>query len=159
MYTNEDMIHMYTAHSPCFFFPLLIPFSSPFSPSLLTWNPPSCDRIRPPCSQVARKLTSPFPSPGSYTPLPKIPTPQGFPDPNIHSLGRHWELDPQARVHSPFAMSSSFTITLLQLGALDASQSSTIFFSGLYIDEGGRLSFPAASIRPLGVVSPEVLHA
>jgi hypothetical protein len=98
MYTNENMIHMYTAHSPCFFFPLLIPSCYPFSPSLLTWNPPSCDRIRPPRSQVARKLTSPFPSPGSYTPLPKILTPRGFPDPNIHSFGRHCEPDPQARV-------------------------------------------------------------
>jgi hypothetical protein len=74
------------------------PFAPLFSPSQLTWNPPCCDRIRPPRSQVARKLTSPFPSPGSYTPLPKILTPQGFPDPNIHSLGRHCEPNPQARV-------------------------------------------------------------
>ncbi len=89
---------MYTTHSPCFFLPLLIPpFAPLFNPSLLTWNPPCCDRIRPPRSQVVRKLTSPFPSPGSYTPLPKIPTPRGFPDPNIHSLGRHCEPDPQAR--------------------------------------------------------------
>jgi hypothetical protein len=53
-------------------FPL--PFSFPFAdspcplaplsdPLLLTWNPPSCDRIRPPWSQVACKLTSPFPKP------------------------------------------------------------------------------------------------
>jgi hypothetical protein len=97
MYTSENMIHIYTAHSPCFFFPLLIPFCSPFYPSLLTWNHPCCDRIRPPRSQVARKLTSPFSSPGSYTPLPEITTPRGFPDPNIHSLGRHCEPDPQAR--------------------------------------------------------------
>ncbi len=74
------------------------PFAPLFSPSQLTWNPPCCDRICPPRSQVARKLTSPFSSPGSYTPLPKILTPQGFPDPNIHSLGRHCELNPQARV-------------------------------------------------------------
>ncbi len=47
--------------SPCRF-----PFVSPLLPSLLTWNPPSCDRIRPPRSQVACKLTYPVP-----TPLPK----------------------------------------------------------------------------------------
>ncbi len=74
------------------------PHAPLFSPLQLTWNPPCCDRIRPPRSQVARKLTPLFPSPGSYTPLPKIPTPQGFPDPNIHSLGRHCEPNPQARV-------------------------------------------------------------
>ncbi len=37
------------------------PLCSPFYPPLLTWNPPCCDRIRPPRSQVARKLTSPSP--------------------------------------------------------------------------------------------------
>ncbi len=58
---------------------------------LLTWNPPCCDRIRPPRSQVARKLIFPFPSPYSYTPHSKIPTPRGLPEPNIHSLGRHRE--------------------------------------------------------------------
>jgi hypothetical protein len=102
MYTSENMIYIYTAHSPCFFPPLLVPFCSPFHPSLLTWNPPLYDRIRPPRSQVAHKLTSPFPSPVSYTPLPKIPTPRGFPDPNIHSLGQHCEPDPQARAQAWF---------------------------------------------------------
>ncbi len=85
-------------HSPCFFSPC-----SPcplFSPLQLTWNPPCCDRIRPPHFQVARKLTPLFPSPGSDTPLPKIPTPQGFPDPNIHSLGRHCEPNPQSSLTS-----------------------------------------------------------
>jgi hypothetical protein len=38
------------------------PLCSPFNPLLLTWNPPSCDRIRPPRSQVACKLTSPVPT-------------------------------------------------------------------------------------------------
>ncbi len=60
LYTPARTWFIYMAHSPCFFFPLLIPFFSPFYPSLLTWNPPCCDRICPPCSQVARKLTSPF---------------------------------------------------------------------------------------------------
>jgi hypothetical protein len=36
----------------------LSPLCSPFDPFLLTWNPPSCDRTRPPRSQVACKLTS-----------------------------------------------------------------------------------------------------
>jgi hypothetical protein len=59
---------MYMVHSPCFSFPLadspLLPFVPLSSPLLLTWNPPSCDRIRPPQPQVACKLTSldpPFP--------------------------------------------------------------------------------------------------
>jgi hypothetical protein len=57
------------AHSPCSFLPLLIPFLPPLSdPSLLTWNPPSCDRIHPPWSQVACKLTSHF-SPLAHIPL------------------------------------------------------------------------------------------
>ncbi len=45
------------AHSPCFNLPLPFPLSSPSYPLLLTWNPPSCDRNRPPRSQVACKLT------------------------------------------------------------------------------------------------------
>jgi hypothetical protein len=76
------------------------PLAPLFSPLQLTWNPPCYDRIRPPRSQVARKLSPLFPSPGSYTPLPKIPTPQGFPDPNIHSLERHCEPNPQSLLTS-----------------------------------------------------------
>jgi hypothetical protein len=54
-------ITIYMAHSPCFSSPLPNPLLLPFPiPPLLTWNPPSCDRIRPPRSQVACKLTSPF---------------------------------------------------------------------------------------------------
>ncbi len=60
--------------SPCWF-----PFAPLSNPSLLTWNPPRCDRIRPPCIQVARKLTSHFP-PLAHIPLhSKIPTPPEFP--------------------------------------------------------------------------------
>ncbi len=67
------------AHSPCFF--PLAPLSNPL---LLTWNPPSCDRIRSPRSQVACKLTSPFPT------LSPNPPPSKFPEPRIPSasLGR-----------------------------------------------------------------------
>jgi hypothetical protein len=60
-----------------------IPFCSPFAPPsespLLTWNPPSCDRIRPPRSQVACKLTSPFST------LSPIPPPSKFPVPKLSS--------------------------------------------------------------------------
>jgi hypothetical protein len=50
----------------------------PFVPLSLTWNPPSCDRIRPPRSQVACKLTpfdppSPQPSPFQIPRTPNTP--------------------------------------------------------------------------------------
>ncbi len=71
---------------------------------LLTWNPPCCDRIRPPRSQVARKLDSQSPSPCSYTPHSRIPTPWGFSHPNIHSLGRHREPGSQDPAHYPLGL-------------------------------------------------------
>ncbi len=90
MYTN--MLQWITEQSPLFLcFPFLHSHLLPIRLPLLTWNPPCCDRIRPPRSQVACKLIFPFPSPCSYTPHSEIPTPWGFPDPNIHSLGRHRE--------------------------------------------------------------------
>jgi hypothetical protein len=61
MYTNTG----YNIHGgfPFLFLPLLIPLCSPLFPFLaplyLLGSPPSCDRIRPPWSQVACKLTSP----------------------------------------------------------------------------------------------------
>ncbi len=73
LYTRTQ-ITMYMAHFPCFIvflcrFPFtpLTPLSNPLS---LTGNPPCCDRIRPPRSQVACKLTSPF-----STPFPTLPPP------------------------------------------------------------------------------------
>jgi hypothetical protein len=94
---------MYMAHSPCFIdSPCRFPFCSPFCPIRplsFTWNPPCCDRIRPPCPQVIRKLTLPFPSPGSYTPHSKIPTPRSFPTPNIRSLGQQCEPSSQDGAH------------------------------------------------------------
>ncbi len=48
------MIYSYTWRIPLAF---VSPSSFHLSPFLLTWNPPSCDRIRPPRSQVACKLT------------------------------------------------------------------------------------------------------
>ncbi len=67
----------------------------PICPSLLTWNPPGCDRIRPPRSQVARKLTFPFPPFVQIPLIPKSRPPWGSPDLNIHSLGLHREAGSQ----------------------------------------------------------------
>jgi hypothetical protein len=74
------------AHSPCFSSPLAasflpslsVPLLLPIRPRSLTWNPPSCDRIRPPRSQVACRLTpfdppSPQPSPFQIPCTPNTP--------------------------------------------------------------------------------------
>jgi hypothetical protein len=47
-------------------------------PLPLTWNPPCCDRIRPPLSRVARKLTPFISLTCPCGPSPEIPTPWGF---------------------------------------------------------------------------------
>jgi hypothetical protein len=66
---------IYMAHFLC----------SPLLPFLLTWNPPS---VTGSVHLVPRLLVSnfPIPSSGSYTLPPEIPTPRGFPDPNIHLI-------------------------------------------------------------------------
>ncbi len=83
MDTNYN-VQLYMAHSPCFYLPLLTPLCFPLCPlfesTLLTWNPPSCDRIRPPQSQVACKLT-----PLDPTLLPTLPSPNS-PNPNTPRL-------------------------------------------------------------------------
>jgi hypothetical protein len=61
--------------SPLAGFPLS-PLRPLFNPLLLPWNPPSCDRIRPPQSQVACKLTSPVPTLSSNPPPSKFLEPQ-----------------------------------------------------------------------------------
>jgi hypothetical protein len=74
---TQAQITIYMAHSPCLFYlPLLIPFAPLSNPFLLTWNPPSCDRICPPWSQVACKLTSPFPTLSPNPPPSKLPEPR-----------------------------------------------------------------------------------
>jgi hypothetical protein len=81
---------MSSSHAFCLLF--FIPFA-PLCFLLLTWNPPCCDRIRPPQSQVVRKLISPFPHSTPYTLHSKIPTPWGFPELNIHftkTTSRTW---------------------------------------------------------------------
>jgi hypothetical protein len=81
IYTSID----YNIHGPfpllfissCRF--LLLPPLSPLCPSFdplsLTWNPPSCDKIRPPRSQVACKLTllDPPPPQPSLFQIPSTP--------------------------------------------------------------------------------------
>jgi hypothetical protein len=50
----------------------------------LTWNPPCCDRIRPPRPPVARELTlCPFVQP-SWLSTQNPDPPRGFPDPNMY---------------------------------------------------------------------------
>ncbi len=61
-----------------FTFPPLAPLASLFGPLQLTWNPPCCDRIRPPHSQVARKLAPLFPPLAHIPPYPKYRPPRVF---------------------------------------------------------------------------------
>ncbi len=77
---NCNVQLLYTWRIPlAFISPCRFPFVSPLLPSLLTWNPPSCDRIRPLRSQVACKLTSPVPT------LYPNPPPSKFPEPQLPS--------------------------------------------------------------------------
>ena len=73
-------LHIYMAQFPLLFLsPCWLPFVSPLCPLLLTWHPPSCDRNRPPRSQVACKLTPyapPFTQPTPSLQIPRTPTAQ-----------------------------------------------------------------------------------
>jgi hypothetical protein len=74
IYTNTD----YNVHAA---FPLLccLPLRIPLYDSLpLTWNPPCCDRIRPPRSPIACKLNSPILCPCSLATHSKIFDPPRF---------------------------------------------------------------------------------
>jgi hypothetical protein len=73
MYMNTD--HIYMVHSPCFPVSLCSFLFLPLFLFPLTWNPPSCDRICPPRSQVACKLTSPDPPFPQTLPLPNSRNP------------------------------------------------------------------------------------
>ncbi len=76
IYMDTLGLQLYMAHSPCFCLPLQVSLCLPF---LLTWNPPSCDRIRPPRSQVACKLTPPLSQTFTRTlpfQIPRTPTAQ-----------------------------------------------------------------------------------
>ncbi len=80
-------IHIYMAQSPLFPLPLLapplLPFCSPFVSPSTYLAPSSCDRNRPPQSQVACKLT-PFAPP--FTPPLPHPNPNCL-APNNDDLG------------------------------------------------------------------------
>ncbi len=66
---------------------------SPCSPGLLTWDPPFVSGPVHLCSLMLVNWPSLcFPQQPFCSPLPKIPTPRGFPDLNIHRLGRRCEL-------------------------------------------------------------------
>jgi hypothetical protein len=95
-----------------------IPFCSPFVPSLLTWNPPCCDRIRPPRTQVARKLTSHFPPLSHIPPIPKS-RPPGVPRSKytfIRTTSRTWlTRSSTVSVHSCHWIVSSVTLSVFQL--------------------------------------------
>ncbi len=74
-------MYLYMAHSPS-----IVPFASPVSTYLA---PSSCDRNRPPRSQVARKLL-PFVPRCSLVPSPPNSQPSlGFPEPNVHLIRAH----------------------------------------------------------------------
>jgi hypothetical protein len=80
IYMGTTAMYNYTWRIPlAFISPCRFPFVSPLLPSLLTWNPPSCDRIRRPRSQVACKLTSPVPT------LYPNPPPSKFQEPQLPS--------------------------------------------------------------------------
>ncbi len=64
---------------------LLLPFAS-LTPLSTYLEPSFCDRIRPPRSQVARKLTPLFPHLAHVPSHPKSRPPWGFPDPNMHLI-------------------------------------------------------------------------
>ncbi len=76
MYTSIDC-NVHGAIPLLFFSPCWIPFAPPSNPLHLLGNPPSCDRIRSPWSQVACKLTSLFST------LSPIPPPSKFPEPRL----------------------------------------------------------------------------
>ncbi len=90
-YIHEHELQCSNVHDafPLLWFPLA-------NSLLLTWNPPSCDRNRPPQTRVACKLTplvlhlAPVPS------LPKFQPPLGFPSPNVHLIRaplQTWPID------------------------------------------------------------------
>ncbi len=74
MYTNTDY-NIHGATTLLFISPCWFPFAPLSNPLYLLGNPPSCDRIRPPWSQVACKLTSPFSTLFPITPPSKFPEP------------------------------------------------------------------------------------
>ena len=75
-----------------FISPCRLPFVSPFAPFSTYLEPSFCVRTRQPLLPDARKLTLFVPSVTHLFPFTQNPDPPGFPDLNIHQLGRHCEL-------------------------------------------------------------------
>jgi hypothetical protein len=110
MYTRRDML--YTRLVPC----------SPYSPApldpfvpldTLTWNPPCCDRIRPPRPPVARELTlCPFVQPSWLS--TQNPDPPGFPDPNLYLIRTTLRTQPQmlADMHDLISVNKILVLNL-----------------------------------------------
>jgi hypothetical protein len=76
-YTYGTVTYIHGAIPLALLSPCRIPFVSPLHSLLLTWHPPSCDRNRPPRSQVACKLTPfapPFTQPTPSLQIPRTPT-------------------------------------------------------------------------------------
>jgi hypothetical protein len=112
---------MYMAYFPLLPFALLC---SPLLPFLLTWNPPCCDRIYPPRSQVARKLTSPFPHLAIYPPT-QNPNPPGF------SRSKYTLIRTTLRTR-PISSLTVIAIKLVHCAMLDAICSVEAIFLGIF---------------------------
>jgi hypothetical protein len=106
-FTHTLQLHMYMAWFPLPssqfpLAPLAVPLLLPFVPLSTYLAPSSCDRNRPPSSQVACKLTL-FAPPSTQLShpfqLPRTPTTQRL-------QRRHWD-------HSALAMRNKYYITLL----------------------------------------------
>jgi hypothetical protein len=69
--------------------------TSPSIPSSTYLAPSSCDRNRPPQSQVARKLSPLSPIAPVYPSLPQLPSLLGFPGPNVLLIRTHPNPFPQ----------------------------------------------------------------
>jgi hypothetical protein len=83
IYMDTSFNHISTyARSPCFEFPLLVPFPTYLAPS-------SCDRNRPPRSQVACELLSFVPHCSLVPSPPKSQPFWDFPEPNVHLIKAH----------------------------------------------------------------------
>jgi hypothetical protein len=106
-------IYTYTGHNIYGAVPLLFlsPCRTPFIPFLcplyLLGDPPSCDRIRPPWSQVTRELTSPSSTLPTPSPL-KIPSTQANQVPHYDDIK-----NPASLVRNTPLLKSSLVLLLV----------------------------------------------
>jgi hypothetical protein len=135
--------------TPCWFLFVNSPckFLLPFESLLLTWNPSSCVvRSRPPWSQVAHKLTSPFHS-LAIPSHSNFPNPRGFPKSTAHptkTTSQSWLHIGQtesAYTHPPACLFSVF----LHRGAGDIT---AVRHTGTHITQGPTPSSPGMHPQP-----------